>query len=515
MNFHYKDVKKIMYRKICALILVLMSALPLWASDEYSDGDVIVVLKSSVPSSGQVKVSSFSAAASEFAEASGASVRKLYSSLSQYEGNVFMMIHSESEDAQELSSKLLQNPNVIAASPNYKVYAAVVPNDSYYGDCWGMEDIHAPSAWDITTGNSDVYVAVIDSGIDDTNPDLTANVVPGLGYRTIDSNSTSVRDDYGHGTHVAGTIAAVGNNELGVAGLGWNVKVIPLKALNSEGSGTLDTVISAVNHVSSLIDQGYNIRAVNLSLETYMKLEPTHDNLVKLPIWRAFKVLDNKNKAVIVVAAGNQSEEVGKPSTSAHGKMVKGAGYYVYPASFKGLDNMISVSALDHIPYIGTTFTATFSNTGGDIYAPGVDILSTWIQSSTSNVRSDGVSLRSAQGTSMAAPHVAGTAALVASVMPDTATAYQIKGAVLRGANLDTGAAVNYALNNFDSLPAVGTDGRAYDDYASYGESDYVDPNPDYNDNGKTSSSGGCEGFTLGLAGVIAVMVLARKRMSC
>lgn len=503
-----------MYRKIWAFILVLMSALPLWASDEYSDGDVIVVLRSS---SGGVTASSVSASASEFAASfTGVSVSEVYPSLSESDGGVFMMIHSESGDALELSEQLRKDPRVIAASPNYSVYAAVVPNDTYYGDCWGMDQINAPAAWDIETGGVDVYAAVIDSGIDETNPDLAPNVAVSLGKRTIDENSSSARDDYGHGSHVAGTIAAAGNNGLGIAGVSWNGGLISVKALNEDGKGDLNTVIKAINHVVQLINQGVNIRVVNLSVETYMKLEPTHDNLVGLPLWRAFKLLDDTNKAVIAVAAGNQRETVGKPSSSGHGSMVKGAGYYVYPASFKGLDNMITVSALDRIPLIGTTYIATFSNDGADISAPGVGILSTWVQSSTSDIKDGGVSLHESQGTSMATPHVAGTALLLASVLPESATAYQIKRSIMIGDELDAEASLNYALSNYDSLPARGTEGRAYDDYNSYGTKEYVETNPDGdNGGGGGTSSSGCESFATGLLGIVMLMVLARKGMSC
>ena len=346
---------------------------------------------------------------------------------------------------------------------------------------------------------------VIDSGIDYSNPDLRANVVRDLGLRTIAGTSSDVMDDYGHGTHVAGTIGALGNNGIGVAGLNWNVKMIPVKALNSSGKGSFESVMSAMDHVTDLINRGYNIRAVNLSLETYLKREPTHDNMVTLPLWRAFKALDDTNKAVIVVAAGNNSETVGEPSLFGHGSQVPGAGYYAYPASFPGLDNMISVSALGE--YLGVVTTAPFSNRGADIGAPGVDILSTWLQSSTANVRSDGVSLKSSQGTSMAAPHVAGAAALLASVLPSTATAYQIKQAIIIGGELDVYASLNYVATSFANLAERGTEGRYYDDYVGYDTQEYTEPS----DGG---SSGGCEGLGLGFAGLLAVMMLARKRMS-
>ena len=117
-----------------------------------------------------------------------------------------------------------------------------------------------------------------------------------MSYRSVAGDESDALDDYGHGTHVAGTIGATGNNGIGIAGVNWNVRMIPVKALNSSGSGSIGTVISAVNYVTDLIEQGINIRAVNLSLETYIDVEPNHDNLVGFPLWRAFKALGSGRK---------------------------------------------------------------------------------------------------------------------------------------------------------------------------------------------------------------------------
>ena len=508
-----------LYRKIFALILVLMLAVSS-SAQEYTPGDVIVVLKPQ--SEGEITASSLSAAASEFAGEFSASVKEFYQALSAKNGGAFLMIHSESEDAENLSAMLRENPRVAAVSPNYIVHAAVVPNDSSYGECWGMEEINAPSAWNVSTGSENVYVAIIDSGIDYTNPDLAENVATEYAYNTIGGEANNGMDDYHHGTHVAGIIGARGNNSIGVAGVNWQVKMIPVKALNYKGSGTLDTVINAINYVTDLINKGVNIRAVNLSLETYLKLVPNHENLVGLPLWRAFKILDDTNKAVIVVAAGNYGETIGQPSSYAHGQ-VPGSGYYVYPASFRGLDNMISVSALDKVPLIGTTYTAFFSNKGADIGAPGVDILSTWLQSDTACIKSDGVSLKSDQGTSMAAPHIAGAAALLSSIKPNM-TAYQLKQSILRtngasGSSLkaaadsefDLNASISYQKNNSSVLPSVGEEGRSYDDYDDYETQEYTETIADRD---KGSSSSGCSALSFGITGAFAVIVLARKRMS-
>src|SRR5262249_46767680 len=112
-------------------------------------------------------------------------------------------------------------------------------------------DIHVTDAWDVTTGSSSVIVAVIDTGVDYNNPELAPNMWTGPGgihgYNFV-ANNTDPMDDYGHGTHVAGTIAAVGNNGSGMAGIAWNVKIMAVKFLDSSGSGSLDGAISAINY---------------------------------------------------------------------------------------------------------------------------------------------------------------------------------------------------------------------------------------------------------------------------
>ena len=456
---------------LCFYALMILIPPPTFAAD-YIPGDVIVVLR---PSDPEIMVTASdlddfgteSFRVASFAAESGAWVKNTYASLSEAGNEVFALIHSDKKTTEELVQELMNNPEVVAVSPNYKVYAAnTVPDDPLLSECWGLEYINAYGAWDIATGSEEVYVAVIDSGIDHTNPDLTANVDTDLGQNTRYGNSYSALDDYGHGTHVAGIIGAVGNNGMGSAGVNWKVKMISVKALDSRGEGYLENVIDAMNYVTELIDAGKNIRVVNLSLETYLTTKPNYDNLIKLPLWHAFKSLDDRNKAVIVVAAGNQGETIGQPSTKAHGSMVRSAGCYVYPPSFKGLYGMISVSALDRDGSL-----ADFSNKGADISAPGVDILSTWIQGTSS-----GVSMNTKTGTSMAAPYISGAAALLASVIPD-ATAYQIKQILLlsgavssaeaAGGVLDIRAAMDFKdTAEAAAIPAKSTEWSEYDGYA-------------------------------------------------
>jgi subtilisin family serine protease len=153
--------------------------------------------------------------------------------------------------------KLKSYPQVRYAEPDYIVHADLTPNDRYYRQLWGMGAIHASQAWDLTTGSGGVVVGVVDTGIDYTHPDLAANVwtnttglnacPPGThGYNVINGTCDPM-DDNEHGTHVSGTIGAVGNNDIGVVGVSSNVSIMGLKFLNSYGSGTTSGAIAAID----------------------------------------------------------------------------------------------------------------------------------------------------------------------------------------------------------------------------------------------------------------------------
>jgi len=229
---------------------------------------------------------------------------------------------------------------------------------------WGIHQIGADSVWNSVTG-AGIKVAVIDTGIDFSHPDLQANVWGG--YNSI-STRKSPKDDNGHGTHVAGTIAAI-DNEIGVIGVGPQIELYAVKALDRKGSGYLSDVIEALQWS---VTNGMQV--VNLSLSADSHVQSFRDAVAQA----------TQSGLVIVAASGNDGTTVD------------------YPAAYT---EVIAVSATDDQNNL-----ASFSNRGDelDLVAPGVNIFST--------TKGGEYSIES--GTSMAAPHVTGAVALVLNTLP-------------------------------------------------------------------------------------------------
>src|SRR5436309_7599729 len=153
---------------------------------------------------------------------------------------------------------LKSNPAVAYAEPNWIYRAQATPNDPRYSQLWGLAKINAPNAWNTTKGSPAVKVAVVDTGIATDHLDLSANVVPGFDFVQGD---TDPRDFNGHGTHVAGTIGAKGNNGIGVAGVNWNVHLMPVRVLDGGGSGSSSAITNGFLYACA-----HGARVVNASL---------------------------------------------------------------------------------------------------------------------------------------------------------------------------------------------------------------------------------------------------------
>lgn len=285
-----------------------------------------------------------------------------------------------------------------------------VPNDPMFNEQWALSntgqnggkenaDLSAIKAWETTKGSNKVVIAVLDTGVDYTHPDLVTNMwfrpdnIPQYkddelgtfndvrGFDAADNQSDPM-DDNGHGTHCAGIIGAEGNNDEGIAGINWNVQIMPLKFLGKGGYGSVKDAIESINYAIDRKRNGVNIRIISASWGSTQYSKALEDAI------RAAGEAD----ILFVAAAGNSSSSNDKQPH--------------YPSNYN-LPNVISVAALDRNDQL-----ASFSNFGVKtvhIAAPGREIVSTWLSDD----------YREASGTSMATPYVSGTAALILANTPD------------------------------------------------------------------------------------------------
>ena len=330
-------------------------------------------------------------------------------------------------DRKRALAELRRDPRVRFAEPDALYRVDTLPNDPLFGQLWGLNntgqsvktatgtpdaDIDAPEAWSTTTGSSSVVVAVIDSGVDTNHPDLAANIwtnpgescagcasdgadndgngfvddVHGWDFVNDDNNPF---DDHGHGTHVAGTIGATGSNGLGVTGVNWSVRIMPLKFIGANGQGTADDAVRAILYATRMgavvSNNSWGGEEFSQALEDAIADADAHGSL-------------------FVSAAGNSARDTdARPD---------------YPSGFD-LPNVLTVGATDQ-----NDMRAWFSNYGKrsvDLAAPGTNIYSTW----------PGGSYRFLDGTSMAAPHATGVAALAKAAFP-SASAVGLKTLLLR-----------------------------------------------------------------------------------
>ena len=356
-----------------------------------------------------------------------------------------MMADGETEEINVLqTSKSLDqaivefknNPDVAYVEPN-QIYRPTETNDTYFvnGSMWGVSQnnefgTQAAKLWDAgQKGSSNVYVGVIDQGIDVSHEDLRDNIgvnpfeIPNNGVDDdrngyVDdvngwdfiNNDNTVYDEGGdvHGTVVAGVIGAKGGNGIGVAGMSWNVKILSGKFMGPNGGSTADAV-KAIDYFIDLKKKGLNIVAINNSWAG------AYSSILEDAIKRA-----NKANILFIAAAGNSATDNDV--------------WALFPANYP-VDNVISVAALK-----STGELASFSNYGAKkvhIAAPGEGIIST----------SPGNAYRSASGTSFAAPHITGAIAIYAS-LNTSASARQIKSAILETAGVPTQSLIGKVSNS-------------------------------------------------------------------
>jgi thermitase len=270
--------------------------------------------------------------------------------------------------AKEKAKAYSANARVAYAEPDFVVQALDTPDDPGFVNQRGMVTVGAPQAWDVTTGSRSINIAILDTGVDLDHPDLASKIVENVNF----SSSATVDDVYGHGTHVAGIAAAMTNNGIGVAGLGYSATIMNVKVLGDNGQGYWSGVAQGIIWAA---DNGAEVISMSLG-------GSSGSSAVESAINYAW------NKGVVVVAAA------GNDGTSTPG----------YPAYYT---NCMAVAATDSIDRL-----APWSNRGDwvDVAAPGVSVYST-LKDGSYGYKS---------GTSMAAPHVAGLAALVLAVAADS-----------------------------------------------------------------------------------------------
>ena len=349
------------------------------------------------------------------------------------------------EDTLTAIAALNDQADVMYAEPNYIMHADLTPNDPSFGTLYGLTKIGAPTAWNTTTGSSNIVVGMIDEGIDLNHPDLQANIfnnpapgsIPGItgdlhGYDFVNNSGTIPAGD--HATHTSGTVGAVGNNGVGVVGVNWTVRLMSLKFLGGGGGSDVDAV-RAYSYAKQMRDlfvssggtQGANIRVLNNSYGGGGFSQASLD---------AIRALTTSG-ILFVASEGNDGVD---SDVNPH-----------FPSGYDS-PNVISVSATDV-----SDLLAGFSNFGAQtatMGAPGVNILST-----ITTATNAGNPYQSFSGTSMASPHVAGAAALLLAQNPNL-TVQQLRSLLIFNgdpvASLNGKTLTGRRLNVANSMQALG-----------------------------------------------------------
>jgi len=336
--------------------------------------------------------------------------------LMKSEGGDLLLVNLEGESVEEAAARFAQDPRVEYAEPNYLWHEAAMPNDALFYQQWALmnngsflagkpgADIGATAAWDITTGSDNLVVAIIDAGVDLAHPDLAPNAwtnsrevpnngidddgngyvddVHGWNYVTKSPNVYDQASNDWHGTHVAGAVGAAGNNQTGVSGVAWRVKLMALKFLGAQTGSTADAV-KAINYVLDQKQRGVNVRVINASWAGSSESQSLKS-----------AIIDAGNKGVLFVCAAGNGENGNDGSDLDESPL--------YPAAWSAeVPTMITVAAADYNDRLASF--SYYSPTRAQVAAPGVNTMSTMPEGGYGF----------GAGTSMASPIVAGVAALL------------------------------------------------------------------------------------------------------
>lgn len=302
--------------------------------------------------------------------------------LNRLRDNIYKI--SLDDENRDIIKKLEENPLVSYIEPEYLVHIQHIPNDPGYAKQWNLKLLNLETVWQNWSGSKDTIVAVIDTGILPGHPDLAGNIIPGYDFIDDDNDPTDTNKEFSHGTHVAGIIGAMTNNQQGIAGINWQVSIMPIRVIGKEGTGDYSALIAGIYWA---VDNGANV--INLSLAGSMDTIALREAI-------QYAV---QHQVTVVAAAGNN-----------------GSSPILYPARYP---EVISVGAVGP-----TRERAYYSNYGPelDLVAPGGDssILTEKYNTilSTAGYMDNNTAVYQytwAQGTSMAAPHVSASVALLYS----------------------------------------------------------------------------------------------------
>ena len=374
---HILTMKNLRLARHFILLTLLLTFLPLCASSStpplnrnYQPGEVLLKLQPGLTLSTQARIAHW-ASASLKPERLNLLLQRwgAYQAEALDLAETYRVRFALARDAAQLAAILQADPAVIFAEPNYIRQSLRSPNDPNLREQWGLHNIQAPEAWDLTTGKG-IIIAVVDTGVSKTHEDLNGQVLKG--YNAL-QNDDKTDDDSGHGTAVAGLIAAKTNNGKGIAGICWGCAILPIKVLNSSGSGDDASVARGIRWAAD-----HGARIINLSLGGQQNSRTLHE-----AIDYAFR-----QGAMLVAASGNDREN-GNPIN--------------YPAAF---DHVVAAGSTGNLD----TLTG-FSSTGDyvDLAAPGVGLWTTI----------PGNGYGPPNGTSFSSPYVAGVAGLVLTLRPD------------------------------------------------------------------------------------------------